>query len=111
MLNDPLPAARGASYENPHWHGIFPAINTKNRADKSIDAGGTDKHTDFQIRNGIHGSVTGGLLGEVREANCVVQSYCTFRPWAHATEVTIPSASMWQRALCHRLRFIGRQTQ
>ncbi|MGJ7579104.1 dihydrodipicolinate synthase family protein [Variovorax sp. RHLX14] len=46
------------------WQGIFPAITTKFHADESIDAEGTAKHIDFQIRNGIHGLVTCGSLGE-----------------------------------------------
>lgn len=49
---------------NPRWQGIFPAITTKFNADESIDAEGTAKHIDFQIRNGIHGLVTCGSLGE-----------------------------------------------
>ena len=49
---------------NPRWTGIFPAITTKFQADESIDAEGTARHIDFQIRNGIHGLVTCGSLGE-----------------------------------------------
>jgi dihydrodipicolinate synthase/N-acetylneuraminate lyase len=49
---------------NPRWKGIFPAITTKFHADESIDAESTAKHIDFQIRNGIHGLVTCGSLGE-----------------------------------------------
>ncbi|MCE1176963.1 MAG: dihydrodipicolinate synthase family protein [Burkholderiales bacterium] len=49
---------------NPRWQGIFPAITTKFHADETIDAQGTAKHIDFQIRNGIHGLVTCGSLGE-----------------------------------------------
>jgi len=49
---------------NPRWKGIFPAITTKFHADESIDTEGTAKHIDFQIRNGIHGVVTCGSLGE-----------------------------------------------
>ncbi len=48
----------------PRWQGIFPAITTKFHADESIDAEGTAKHIDFQIRNGVHGLVTCGSLGE-----------------------------------------------
>ena len=48
----------------PRWQGIFPAITTKFHADESIDAEGTARHIDFQIRNGIHGVVTCGSLGE-----------------------------------------------
>ncbi|SFC50105.1 4-hydroxy-tetrahydrodipicolinate synthase, partial [Polaromonas sp. OV174] len=50
--------------KNPRWQGIFPAITTKFHADESIDAEGTAKHIDFQIRNGVHGLVTCGSLGE-----------------------------------------------
>ncbi|HSU21512.1 MAG TPA: dihydrodipicolinate synthase family protein, partial [Variovorax sp.] len=49
---------------NPtRWQGIFPAITTKFHADERIDAEGTARHIDFQIRNGIHGLVTCGSLG------------------------------------------------
>ncbi|MCW8197797.1 dihydrodipicolinate synthase family protein [Verminephrobacter aporrectodeae subsp. tuberculatae] len=48
----------------PRWKGIFPAITTKFNPDESIDAEGTARHIDFQIRNGIHGLVTCGSLGE-----------------------------------------------
>ena len=48
----------------PRWQGIFPAITTKFNPDESIDAEGTARHIDFQIRNGIHGLVTCGSLGE-----------------------------------------------
>jgi len=49
---------------NPRWQGIFPAVTTKFHADERIDAEGTARHIDFQIRNGIHGMVTCGSLGE-----------------------------------------------
>ena len=48
----------------PRWQGIFPAVTTKFHADERIDAEGTARHIDFQIRNGIHGVVTCGSLGE-----------------------------------------------
>jgi len=48
----------------PRWQGIFPAVTTKFHADERIDAQGTARHIDFQIRNGIHGLVTCGSLGE-----------------------------------------------
>jgi 4-hydroxy-tetrahydrodipicolinate synthase len=46
------------------WRGVFPAVTTKFHADERIDADGTARHIDFQIRNGIHGLVTCGSLGE-----------------------------------------------
>ena len=50
--------------KNTPWQGIFPAITTKINPDESINAEGTARHIDFQIRNGIHGLVTCGSLGE-----------------------------------------------
>ena len=49
---------------NPRWKGIFPAVTTKFHADESLDLESTSRHLDFQIRNGIHGMVTCGSLGE-----------------------------------------------
>jgi len=49
---------------HPRWKGIFPAVTTKFHADESLDLEGTARHLDFQIRNGIHGMVTCGSLGE-----------------------------------------------
>lgn len=49
---------------NPRWKGIFPAVTTKFHADESLDPDGMARHLDFQIRNGIHGMVTCGSLGE-----------------------------------------------
>lgn len=48
----------------PRWTGIFPAVTTKFHPDERIDAEGTARHIDFQIRNGIHGVITCGSLGE-----------------------------------------------
>ncbi len=48
----------------PRWSGVFPAVTTKFHADERIDAEGTARHIDFQIRNGIHGLVTCGSRGE-----------------------------------------------
>jgi dihydrodipicolinate synthase/N-acetylneuraminate lyase len=49
---------------HPRWQGIFPAVTTKFHSNERIDATGTARHIDFQIRNGIHGVVTCGSLGE-----------------------------------------------
>ena len=49
---------------NPRWCGIYPAVTTKFHADERINAEGTARHIDMQIRNGIHGVVTCGSLGE-----------------------------------------------
>ena len=46
------------------WRGVFPAVTTKFHADESLDFAGTARHIDFQIRNGIHGVVCCGSLGE-----------------------------------------------
>ena len=50
--------------QNTHWRGVFPAVTTKFHADESLDFAGTARHIDFQIRNGIHGVVCCGSLGE-----------------------------------------------
>jgi 4-hydroxy-tetrahydrodipicolinate synthase len=55
---------RTTAMSNTRWKGIFPAITTKFHADERIDAEATARHIDFQIRNGIHGLVTCGSLGE-----------------------------------------------
>ncbi len=55
---------------NPKWSGVFPAITTKFHADESLDAEGTARHIDFQIRNGISGLVTCGSLGEASTLTC-----------------------------------------
>lgn len=49
---------------NPRWQGVFPAVTTKFHADERLDLDATARHIDFQIRNGIHGVVTCGSLGE-----------------------------------------------
>ena len=49
---------------NTPWQGIFPAITTKFHADESLDLEGTARHIDYLIRNGVHGLVTCGSLGE-----------------------------------------------
>ena len=46
------------------WRGVFPAVTTRFHADESLDFAGTARHIDFQIRNGIHGVVCCGSLGE-----------------------------------------------
>ncbi|MFT7775413.1 dihydrodipicolinate synthase family protein [Roseateles sp.] len=46
------------------WRGVFPAVTTKFHADESLDFEGTARHIDYQIRNGIHGVVCCGSLGE-----------------------------------------------
>ena len=70
---------------NPRWTGIFPAITTKFHADESIDAEGTAAHIDFQIRNGVHGIVTCGSLGEA--------STLTFDEKLEVTAIAIKAAA------------------
>lgn len=48
----------------PRWQGIFPAVTTKFHPDESLDLAGTARHIDYLIRNGVHGIVTCGSLGE-----------------------------------------------
>ncbi|PTT84450.1 dihydrodipicolinate synthase family protein [Pelomonas sp. HMWF004] len=46
------------------WRGVFPAVTTKFHPDERLDLEATARHIDFQIRNGIHGVVCCGSLGE-----------------------------------------------
>ncbi|MFZ6673591.1 dihydrodipicolinate synthase family protein [Undibacterium sp. Xuan67W] len=49
---------------NGKWHGVFPAVTTKFKANEDLDHAEMEKHYDFQIESGVHGLVTCGSLGE-----------------------------------------------
>lgn len=49
---------------NSKWHGVFPAVTTKFKANEDLDHAEMEKHYDFQIESGVHGLVTCGSLGE-----------------------------------------------
>jgi 4-hydroxy-tetrahydrodipicolinate synthase len=69
----------------PRWQGVFPAVTTKFHADERIDAEGTARHIDFQIRNGIHGLVTCGSLGEA--------STLTLEEKVHVAKIAVETAA------------------
>ena len=47
-----------------NWEGVFPAITTQFRPDQSLDLAATAKHLEAMIRDGIHGVVFLGTVGE-----------------------------------------------
>ncbi|MFZ6846262.1 dihydrodipicolinate synthase family protein [Undibacterium sp. RuTC16W] len=49
---------------NRKWHGVFPAVTTKFKANEDLDHAEMEKHYAFQIESGVHGLVTCGSLGE-----------------------------------------------
>jgi len=67
------------------WRGVYPAITTKFHADESIDAAGTAKHIEFLIKNGVHGLVTTGSLGEA--------STLTLEEKLEVADITIKAAA------------------
>jgi 4-hydroxy-tetrahydrodipicolinate synthase len=46
------------------WHGVFPAITTQFKPDQSLDLAATAKHLEAMIKDGIHGVVLLGTVGE-----------------------------------------------
>ena len=67
------------------WRGVYPAITTKFHADESIDAAGTARHIEFLIKNGVHGLVTTGSLGEA--------STLTLEEKLEVADITIKAAA------------------
>jgi 4-hydroxy-tetrahydrodipicolinate synthase len=47
-----------------NWHGVFPAATTQFAPDLSVDIGATQKGMDALIRDGAHGLVLMGTVGE-----------------------------------------------
>jgi 1-pyrroline-4-hydroxy-2-carboxylate deaminase len=52
-----------------HWRGVFPAAVTHFKPDQSLDLPATLKHLDCMIREGIHGLIMLGTVGE----NCSLE--------------------------------------
>ena len=92
---------------NPRWQGIFPAVTTKFHADERIDAEGTARHIDFQIRNGIHGVVTCGSLGEASTLS-LEEKLEVARIAMEASDGRVPVlANVSETSTREALRFIG----
>lgn len=90
----------------PRWQGIFPAITTKFHADESIDAEGTARHIDFQIRNGIHGLVTCGSLGEASTLS-LEEKLQVAKIALEAADGRVPVlANVSETSTCDALRYI-----
>jgi 1-pyrroline-4-hydroxy-2-carboxylate deaminase len=47
-----------------NWKGVFPAVTTQLRADLTIDIAATQRVVDALIRDGIHGLIALGTVGE-----------------------------------------------
>jgi 4-hydroxy-tetrahydrodipicolinate synthase len=52
-----------------HWRGVFPAVTTQFHADQSLDLTATAKHIDLLVREGVHGIIVLGTVGE----NCSLE--------------------------------------
>ncbi|MFN7924403.1 MAG: dihydrodipicolinate synthase family protein [Bryobacteraceae bacterium] len=46
------------------WRGVFPALTTQFHEDQSLDLEGTARHLETMIREGIHGVILLGSVGE-----------------------------------------------
>jgi 4-hydroxy-tetrahydrodipicolinate synthase len=46
------------------WHGVFPALTTKFKADDSLDLEAMAGHLEYQLDAGVHGIIILGSLGE-----------------------------------------------
>lgn len=46
------------------WHGVFPAVTTQFAPDLSLDLAATQKMQDALVREGVHGMVAMGTVGE-----------------------------------------------
>jgi dihydrodipicolinate synthase/N-acetylneuraminate lyase len=52
-----------------NWHGVFPAVTTQFHDDQSLDVAGTTRHIEVLLRNGVHGLIVLGTVGE----NCSLE--------------------------------------
>ncbi len=52
-----------------NWRGVFPAVTTQFQADQSLDLAATTKHIDWLVREGVHGLIMLGTVGE----NCSLE--------------------------------------
>ncbi|WP_165223788.1 dihydrodipicolinate synthase family protein [Aquisphaera insulae] len=50
--------------QNPKWSGVFPAITTQLREDRSLDLAATAGHAEALVASGVAGIVACGSLGE-----------------------------------------------
>ncbi|QEH35139.1 4-hydroxy-tetrahydrodipicolinate synthase [Aquisphaera giovannonii] len=50
--------------QNPNWSGVFPAITTQLREDRSLDLAATARHAEALVASGVGGIVACGSLGE-----------------------------------------------
>lgn len=48
----------------PNWHGVFPAVTTQFNEDESINYKSTQDQVDKIIKDGVHGIIGAGTVGE-----------------------------------------------
>jgi 1-pyrroline-4-hydroxy-2-carboxylate deaminase len=73
----------------PNWHGVFPALPTQFTADGALDLKTTQWMADSLIRDGIHGLIACGTVGE----NCsltVEEKRSTVRAIVEAAAGRVP---------------------
>jgi len=51
------------------WHGVYPAVTTQFHPDQSLNLEGTLQHVDALLREGVHGLIMLGTVGE----NCSLE--------------------------------------
>src|SRR5437016_4352052 len=54
-----------------NWRGVFPAVTTQFHPDRSLDLAATAKHVEWLIREGVHGVIMLGTVGE----NCCLEPH------------------------------------
>src|SRR5262249_37735462 len=59
----------GRTLMTTNWRGVFPAVTTQFQADQSLDLAATCKHLDWLVREGVHGVIMLGTVGE----NCSLE--------------------------------------
>lgn len=52
-----------------NWRGVFPAVTTQFHADQALDLPATAKHVEWLVREGVHGIIVLGTVGE----NCSLE--------------------------------------
>lgn len=51
------------------WRGVYPAVTTQFHPDQSLDLAATARHIDWLVREGVHGIIVLGTVGE----NCSLE--------------------------------------
>ena len=49
----------------PTWQGVYPAATTQFKEDLSIDLGQTQRVVDNLVKDGVHGIIAMGTVGDL----------------------------------------------